>query len=135
MSALVTDCLVFKLEEVEEESGLVDNTLYIIYDKRNHNYIIRGQRRSTPNIWSCTYSFLCEYAHELADFIQYVICKYNRVNETLLNYDNLPENSDDITFEFLNECDNVILKISITNTYVLPALGVQNKFLPNFVIH
>ena len=41
----VSDCLVFKFEEVEE-NGNVDMTAYVFYDKRTHKYVIRGRRRS-----------------------------------------------------------------------------------------
>jgi hypothetical protein len=99
----VPDCLVLKLEEVEENSGKIDTTVYVIYDKKNHKYLIRGSRILSPKYEPCAYSFECEYAHELVDFIQYLFCPSNKLNEILYNYDNLPGNSNDITFDFLNE--------------------------------
>ena len=112
MSALVTDCLVFKFEEVESETGKLDNTMYVIYDKRNHTYLIRGRRRWSPVSQSCTYSYECEFAKDLADFIEYCVCPENTVNEVLYNYDNLPDDPDEITFEFLNEHDHSDYEIS-----------------------
>lgn len=100
------DCLVFKLEEVERETLLIDTTLYIIYDKKNHKFLLRGRRRWTPKCQSCTYSFECEFASELVDFIQYIICPRNKLNETLYNYDNLSEDPNEITFEFLRDHDH-----------------------------
>jgi hypothetical protein len=100
------DCLVLKLEEVENDTNNLDTTLYILYDKMRHVYVVRGRRRWTPKIRSCTYSFECDFAKDLADFIQYTICPYNKVNETLLNYDNLPSNVNDITYEFLHDYDH-----------------------------
>lgn len=100
---IVPDCLVLKLEEIEIITKLVDTTVYIFYDMKEQNYVIRGQRRWTPKSPSCTYSFVCEYATDLADFLQYIICKNNRVNESLYNYDNFPKDSNDIKFEFLNK--------------------------------
>ena len=97
------DCLVLKLEEVEESTKDIDTTLYILYDKMRHLYVVRGRRRWTPTMRSCTYSFECEFASDLADFIDYVICKNNRVNESLLNYDNLSYDSNEITYEFLHD--------------------------------
>ena len=108
----VTDCLVLKLEEVERNTNKIDTTAYIIYDKKNHRYLIRGRRRWTPVWQSCTYSFECEFAKDLADFIQYLICPDNRVNEVLYNYNNLPEDPNEITFEFLNEYDHADYEIS-----------------------
>ena len=99
----VDDCLVFKFEEIEEDSEKIDTTVYVLYDKNEHHYVIRGQRRWSEKVQSCTYSFNSEYAQDVADFLQYIICKENTVNETLLNYDNLPGSSNDITYEFLQE--------------------------------
>ena len=106
------DCLVLKLEEVEESTKNIDTTLYILYDKMRHLYVVRGRRRWTPTMRSCTYSFECEFATDLADFIDYVICKNNRVNESLLNYDNLSYDSNEITYEFLHDYDHSDYEIS-----------------------
>lgn len=106
MTEYMPDCLVFKLEEVEHHTNNIDTILYILYDKVRHLYVLRGQRRWTPSFQSCTYSFECEFAKDLADFIQYVICHSNRVNETLFNYDNLSNNPNEITYEFLHDYDH-----------------------------
>jgi len=112
MSSFTTDCLVFKFEEVESDTGKLDNTMYVIYDKKFHRYLIRGRRRWTPAIQSCTYAYECETASDLADFIQYCICPENVVNEMLYNYNNLPEDVNDITFEYLNEHDHIDYELS-----------------------
>jgi len=103
----VTDCLVLKLEEMyPEKNNLLDTTVYILYDIKRCKYIIRGQRRPTPNYKSCPYSFECKCIKDVVHFLQYVICKNNVVNETLFNYNNLPYNSNNITYEFLKEFEN-----------------------------
>ena len=102
----VPDCLVFKFEEIEQHTDKIDTTVYVLYDKSEHNYVVRGQRRWTPTNQSCTYSFNCDFAKDLVDFLQYIVCKDNVVNETLFNYDNLPSSSNDITYEFLDEYDH-----------------------------
>lgn len=108
----VPDCLVLKFEEVEKESKQIDNTIYVFYDKKTHYFFVRGRRRWTPATQSCTYSFQCEYAKDLADFLQYTICNNNTVNEVLYNYDNLPFESNDVTFEFLHDYDHSDYEIS-----------------------
>ena len=108
----VPDCLVFKLEEFDVDREEIDTTLYVLYDKRRHRYLVRGQRKWTPTHQSCTYSFESEFASDLADFIQYVICSYNTVNEVLYNYDNLPENPDELTYDFLHDYDHSDYEIS-----------------------
>ena len=123
----ISDCLVFKLEEVEHVTGIIDTTVYIIYDKKNHKYLIRGRRRWTPICQSCTYSYECDFANDLADFIQYIVCPDNRVNEILYNYDNLPEDPNEITFDFLNEYDHQDYEISGYNHKKLK----RNRLLRN----
>ena len=94
------DCLVLKIEEYDIDNGNLDTTLFLIYDKKEHKYVIRGKRNSV-SFDSCAYSFNCEFAHELFDFLTFVICKKNHWTYVLYNYDNLPSTSDEITYEFL----------------------------------
>jgi hypothetical protein len=108
----VPDCLVFKFEEVEKETGNIDNTIYVLFDQRTENYVVRGQRRWTPKIQSCSYSFECDNQCDLADFLQYIVCSDNRVNEILYNYDNLPDDSNSVTYEFLHDYDHSDYEIS-----------------------
>ena len=107
----ITDCLVLKIEEFDIDTKELDTTIYVLYDNKEHKYIIRGQRFS-KNIDSCTYSFNCEFAHELADFISFVICKKNQWSYTLYNYDNLPHTSDEISYEFLCKNDSRVYELT-----------------------
>ena len=100
------DCLVLKLEEIEESTNEIDTTMYMLYDKRSHQYVIRGQRQVTARHNSCTFSFVCDYADELVDFICFILCDTCRVNKVLYNYDNLPNHSNNISFEFLKNHDH-----------------------------
>ena len=111
-STTVPDCLVFKFEEYDVDLKELDTTVYVLYDKKEHHYVVRGQRRWTPRHQSCSYSFNCEFAQDLADFLQYIVCKDNRVNEVLYSYDNFPNSSNDITYEFLHDYDHSDYEIS-----------------------
>lgn len=107
------DTLVFKIEEYEDyKNKLIDTTLYILYDTRSERYVIRGKRRWTSNLTFCPYSFELESARDLVDFIELIICSKNSVSYSLYNYDNLPNESNNITYEFLNECDDRAYEIS-----------------------
>jgi hypothetical protein len=106
------DCLVFKFEEVERDTGKIDTTVYVLFDQREEKYVVRGQRRWTPRYQSCTYSFDCDHICDLVEFLQYVVCPSNRVNEVLYNYDNLPDDSNKITYEFLHDYDHSDYEIS-----------------------
>lgn len=99
------DCLVFKLEERDGSKYNIDNVIYILYDTRYKKYIMRGQRLETTNHETCEFSFICRDENDLADYLQYVICSTNTVDETLLNYHNLPCDSDMITFDLLADGD------------------------------
>ena len=108
----IVDCLVLKLEEFKVESNEIDTTLYILYDTRKDMYLIRGERKWTLNRKFLSYSFECESVNDLADFIEYVVPSHNLVNEVLYNYDNFPENSNDITYDFLHDYDHSDYEIS-----------------------
>jgi hypothetical protein len=123
---VVPDTLVLKLEEVERETNQLDTTIYIFYDKLTHHFYVRGQRRWTPQHQSCTYSFQCEFAKDLVDFLQYIICKKNKVTEILYNYDNLPSESNDVTFEFLHDYDHTDYEISGYNDVPLSKKRLAN---------
>jgi hypothetical protein len=103
----VPDCLVLKLEEiVRNTDNDIDATVYIIYDTLKETYVIRGKRSVLPHVSSCDFSFECRSSRDTVQFLEYIICKGSRVNEVLYNYDNLPNNANDITFGFLRDHDN-----------------------------
>ena len=108
----VSDSLVLKIEERNPKSGELDTTVYIIYDKKEHNYVVRGKRSVINNIGACTYSFVCKDHIDLADFLSFVICKKNLWTYVLYNYDNLSYDSNDITYEFLKENDSNVYELT-----------------------
>ena len=110
MSSYITpsDCLVLKLEEIDSDLDKLDTTIYILYDQNEEKYVVRGRRGSSTH----TYSFDCKCACELTDFLAYLVCKNNKVNEILYNYKNLPLTSDEITFQFLQENESSKYEIS-----------------------
>jgi hypothetical protein len=112
MDTIVTDCLVLKIEERDQYTDSLDTTIYVIYDKKDHNYVVRGKRRATEKADSCTYSFVCYYAEDLADFLSFVMCKSSLWTYVLYNYDNLSYDSNEITYEFLNECESNIYELA-----------------------
>ena len=104
MTTASTDCLVLKIEEYSD--GDIDTTLFVLYDVNESQFLIFGKRSEVfGKPQPVPYSFKCNYAEDLADFISFAICKKNKWSYTLYNYDNLPGNTDDITFEYLKEYD------------------------------
>lgn len=98
----VTDCLVLKLEENDVDTHKIDNIIYIIYDTYAKTYIIRGRRGDDNTELNTTYSFRCECELDVVDYLEYMICNKNTVNEILYNYNDLPTESNEIWFEDLH---------------------------------
>lgn len=106
MESTVPDTLVLKIIE-RDELNVIDNVVYILYDQRYQRYVIRGKRRDTVNIKSQDYSFECDNSRHLAEFIEFMMDKNYTFSYILYNYTNLPEKSDDITFDFLFDNDDL----------------------------
>ena len=106
------DCLVLKIEEIDISKDVLDTSVFVFYDQREKKYVVRGRRRWTPAIRSCTYSYDCESIDDMVDFLSYIISKNNRINEILYNFDNLSDDSNDVTFEFISEQENTEYEIS-----------------------
>jgi hypothetical protein len=109
---IIPDCLILKLQEVDLQTNKVDTELYIIYDQLKEKFVLRGQRYSDSHIPSNVYSFECSNQKALLNFISYVICKNSIINETLYNYDNLPQDSATISFDFLKIHEHVDYEVS-----------------------
>ena len=103
-----SDCLVLKIVEFDLDTQKSDTELYIIYDNTNGHFMIRGKRRDTRKITSVPYSFNCNTAADVYDFIEITLCRFNPISYTLYNYDNL---TNDNTFEFLHRCNDPAYEI------------------------
>ena len=106
----VSDCLVLKISEFCVDND-ADNVLYVFYDKMTHHFFIRGSQ-SNKYYEFHPYSFRCEFASELEDFISVVVSENSKMMYELLNYKNLPLDSDEITYEYLE--NNELPMIQIT---------------------
>lgn len=128
----ITDCLVLKIEERDADTLEIDATLYILYDKEKHHFVVRGKRFS-DKIDSCTFSFNCEFAYELIDFISFVVCMQNKWTYVLYNYDNLPYDSNEITYDFMEHHDSKEYELAGYNcqSYNKKALAERLRMLRN----
>jgi len=98
------DCLVLKIEEYDQDDHKLDTQLFILFDSLRMQYIIRGKRRDSKSSGvSKDYSFTSNSAFDLMTFINYSLCPMNVYSYSLYNYDNLPYESNEITFEFLDK--------------------------------
>jgi hypothetical protein len=95
------DCLVLQIQEIEEFTGSIDTNLFVMFDKNEEKYLIRGKRMDLTTRVFNTYSFECDDSEAMYNFITFIICRDNNINYTLFNYNDLPLSSDDITYEYL----------------------------------
>jgi hypothetical protein len=95
---LPTDCLVLRIDETDVDTTKVDIIMYVLYDSNNETFVIRGKREYE---WT-THSYYCDDIKELSSFISTVICKQNLWSYTLYTVKQLPDNSDEISFDTLD---------------------------------
>lgn len=121
-----SDCLVVKIDEMFGFE--VEHTIFIVYDTKDQNYVIRGKRFennqtqeyevfSSPSIVQIfdylfqtksekkpvsyyPYSFSCPLKESLIDFLDFIFTQGSSFRISLYNYDNLPYLSKDITYDF-----------------------------------
>jgi hypothetical protein len=98
-----SDCIVLKIVETEHDTGDIDNTIYVLYDSNQREYIIRGLRSPSSKDEFEPYSFRCYCTKVVIDFIMLTIDNNNIVSYSLYNCNDLPYESDDITVDVLND--------------------------------
>lgn len=111
MESTVPDTLVLKIIEHDVNLDRPDTTLFILYDNETSRYVIRGKRNEVRRE-SCTYSYECEHATDLIEFLEFLFDKNYKFSYILYNYDNLPATSNEITFEFLKKHDKIKYELS-----------------------
>lgn len=94
-----TDCLVLRIDEMDIDTRKLDITVYVLYDSNNETFVVRGKR---SNDWT-THSYYCDGVKSLSRFLSTVICKQNFWSYTLYTMSNLPDESDEIGFDTLEE--------------------------------
>jgi hypothetical protein len=99
-----TDCLILKIEEYVDNT--LDTTLFVLYDKNEESYLIRGKRSDINENEAISYSFNCYYSKELSDFISFIVCPKSKLSYTLFNYHDLPLDHENIDYHYLKNLDN-----------------------------
>ena len=98
----MSDCLVLMIQERENHGyNQIDNNLFVFYDVNEKRYYLRGQRQSSRIHDFNPYSFGCSNSKVLLNFISRVICTQNKWIYTVYNFSNLPMDSNDITYDYL----------------------------------
>lgn len=99
-----TDCIVLRIDEYSHSD--FDNlspvkSMYILYDVVYDSFVIRGKRGETYGN-SCYYSFSCNKATPLVEMIRVAFDSTNRCNLTVLKYNDLPYDTEYISYDLLN---------------------------------
>jgi hypothetical protein len=98
-----SDCLVLQIEEVNKETNVGDHKIYIVFDKNENHYVLRGKRNDTSAIKFNPYSFESDSKSDIVDFLSFIMETDDLLNYRLYNNSDLPWESNDITFEDLDE--------------------------------
>lgn len=131
-----SDCLVLKIEEYCSETKQNIANLFVLYDQEIDKFVIRGSNIA-KTLYCAPYSFMADSANDLADFLLFAVDRQNKINCVLYNYDNLPETSDEITYEFLTRYESRDYEIAgynnvkLTHKYLVKCLRMlRNVYNP-----
>jgi len=105
----IDSCLVACFEEHDnvDDFDSVDTRIFVTYDHDAKSYIINGKRvdifskkgRNKTNFQP--FVFCTEESNEVADFILLSFCRTNNMSYILYNYNNLPEDACDMSYDFM----------------------------------
>jgi hypothetical protein len=131
---MTPDCLVLRLDELDIYNGVTVSVMYVFHDSKTDLFEIRGQQNDLGSE-PCKYSFKAETEHELAEFLKYIMNTEHKMLETLYNCKILPEETEDITYDFfdknIDNCQVIASKSfqKITTKRLTKVLGmVANVF-------
>lgn len=111
---VVTDCLVYKIEEINYKTRETGIVAYIFYDTRTYKYNVRCKQYSS-------HSFECKKACDVVDFLMLITDRDNIINDILYGFDKFPENANDITFDALDK------SLSVEHIITARSCGVNNR--------
>jgi len=103
--------LILCIEENENEtrgnSNSIDTRLFIGWSNTDNDFYLRGKRQDIGSHEFVPYSFHCESAHELYDFIKCVIDTSNTISIILYNFNNIDSYINmreyELNYEFFEE--------------------------------
>ena len=98
-----SDCLVLQIEEIVRETNEGDHKIYILFDKNENHFVLRGKRRDVNE---------SDKKEDIVEFLSFIMDTSDCINYRLYNKFDLPWKSDDITYENLDEtmddCDELV---------------------------
>ena len=96
------DCLVLRIIERDDSPRKFDQDLYVLHDIERDVFLIRGKRSDLPRCPMKSYTLECSTAYDTAHFISLIIPPEHRCVFELYSLDDLPADSNEITYDYLN---------------------------------
>ncbi len=93
-----TDCLVLKINSLNESYIIPNATVYIIYDIKTELFVINGKIDG-----GVEFNYNADSAKAVEAFVSFVFSDKQPVNYTIYNHDGLPFNQEEINFEDLSD--------------------------------
>lgn len=105
----IDSCMVICFEERDDDNNFesIDTRLFVTYDSVSEGYILNGKRvdvlskkgRNKTNFQP--FMFCAKDSSDVADFILLTFSNNSKMSYTLFNYNNLPEDACDMTYDFM----------------------------------
>ena len=140
----IDSCVVLCFEERDnpDDYESIDTRIFVSYDHESKSYVINGRRldvfsksgRNRTNFKP--FMFCVKESADVAEFIYTIFNKKNMMSYTLYNYNNLPEDACELTYDFMESnmdreyeisaFDNVGIKKAIIKRVVRMARHMFN---------
>jgi hypothetical protein len=121
-----TDALIVKFYETLTETK--EKHCYVFYDHDLNTFAIRGGTRN-GKAHRKTYSFYCNRASDVYTFLQIMFSDAQNLYFSLMNNSEFPAHSDDISYEFLLDCESNKTSRNISSNCLVRSLETL-MFLP-----
>ena len=105
----IDSCLVVCFEEHDNEENFdsIDTRLFVTYDHTTKSYVVNGKRidifskRGRNKTQLKPFVFCAQESNDIVDFILLTFSKSSSMSYIMYNYNNLPEDACDMTYEFM----------------------------------
>jgi hypothetical protein len=102
----LTNCLVFRIIEKDDSPQKEDTDIFILYDSYHSLYLLRGKRSDTRRCPMKDFSFESYSQEAVVQFLSFIISKDRTCVFELYSYVDLPNNKNDVTFDYLRTTMN-----------------------------
>ena len=105
----IDSCLVVCFEEHDNEDNFesIDTRLFVTYDHSTKTYIVNGKRidvfskKGRNKTQLKPFVFCAQDSDDIVDFITLAFSRSNSLSYIMYNYNNLPEDACEMTYEFM----------------------------------